>query len=456
MPLCRLGERQLRMKGKTISMAKRFPGNGEDGAEDEPLPGRLMGLAGLLRAWRAAASHRLGRAVTQRELGEACGRSERWYRMLESGAHTRLKRDQCDVLSELLLLGRDEQQALVLYSTGGAGSVTPAPGYDSPTRRALQALLDQQMPNPTWLLDAHWNVIGYNEAMASWCPWVMEPGANLLRWALLSEEARTTFVDWSKHAVEYLAMLRFSLLQYPQNAELGALLADVTKDPELAHLWETRSEVTEARGAFYYRVSLPAHNYEIVELESQTLFPAALPDCRLVILNWIQRDDSDGDTGSATRPAVEEARSQPSASPLPGQVTAGTADEAAKYAGPGAVALPILSELIGTGCQLTYSPTNRTVIWATPQHDGRWDVAEVNPYTVVVRMPQAIHVEGATAEYKLLTRAVLPAEPADAVQRIREMTAQLRRRIGILEEIHRDELEADRSLPYGWNPVDDD
>ncbi|PJN32200.1 transcriptional regulator [Streptomyces sp. CB02959] len=369
--------------------------------------------------------------------------------MLESGAHTRLKRDQCDVLSELLLLGRDEQQALVLYSTGGAGSVTPAPGYDSPTRRALQALLDQQMPNPTWLLDAHWNVIGYNEAMASWCPWVMEPGANLLRWALLSEEARTTFVDWSKHAVEYLAMLRFSLLQYPQNAELGALLADVTKDPELAHLWETRSEVTEARGAFYYRVSLPAHNYEIVELESQTLFPAALPDCRLVILNWIQRDDSDGDTGSATRPAVEEARSQPSASPLPGQVTASTADEAAKYAGPGAVVLPILSELISTGCQLTYSPTNRTVIWATPQHDGRWDVAEVNPYTVVVRMPQAIHVEGATAEYKLLTRAVLPAEPADAVQRIREMTAQLRRRIGILEEIHRDEWEADRSLPYG-------
>ncbi|MFF0630571.1 hypothetical protein ACFYU2_44255, partial [Streptomyces sp. NPDC004296] len=183
---------------------------------------------------------------------------------------------------------------------------------------------------------------------------------------------------------------------------MGGLAGLVTAG-QMAQAYETRSEVTEARGAFYYRVSLPAHNYEIVELESQTLFPAALPDCRLVILNWIQRDDSDGDTGSATRPAVEEARSQPSASPLPGQVTAGTADEAAKYAGPGAVPLPILSELIGTGCQLTYSPTNRTVIWATPQHDGRWDVAEVNPYTVVVRMPQAIHVEGATAEYKLLT-----------------------------------------------------
>ncbi|MFF4285625.1 hypothetical protein ACFY0R_09895 [Streptomyces sp. NPDC001633] len=417
-------------------------------ADVESRPGQLMGLAGLLRAWRAAASQRLGRQITQKEIGIGAGRSERWYRLLESGANVRLERQHCEFIGEKLLLGRDELQALIFYSIGGAISAGVAPGFESPTRRALQDLLDQQMPNPTWLLDARWNVIGYNEAMKSWCPWVMESGANLLRWGLLSEEARKTFVDWPKHAVEYLAMLRFSMLRYPQDPELGALLADITKDPYLANLWETRSEVTEARENFYYRVSLPEHDFKVVELESQTLFPASLPECRIVIMHWLPGDESEGTAGPAARPVVAEARSQHSAQPLPGQVTAPTAAQAAAYAGDGAVPLPIFSELHGAGCQLTYAPSTRTVIWATPQEDGRWDVAEVSPYTVIVRAPQVIYVEGASEEYKLLARAVLPRDPAGAIQRIQSMTAHLRRRIELLEEVHGELWEANpQSFP---------
>lgn len=425
-------------------------GAGSDAADADEMArsGQVLGLAGLLRAWRKAASQRLGQPITQKEIGEGAGRSERWYRQLESGVSVRLERQHCEYIGKKLLLGRDELQALIFYSMGGAVAAGSTPGFESPTRRALQVLLDQQMPNPTWLLDARWNVIGYNEAMKSWCPWVMEPGANLLRWGLLSDEARTTFVDWPKHAVEYLAMLRFSMLRYPQDPELGVLLADITKDPFLADLWETRSEVTEARENFYYRVSLPEHDFRVVELESQTLFPASLPECRIVIMHWLPGDDSESTAGPAARPVVTEARSQHSAQPLPGQVTAPSAAEAASYAGDGAVPLPILSELLGAGCQLTYGPTTRTVIWATPQEDSRWDVAEVSPYTVIVRAPQVIYVEGASEEYKLLARAVLPRDPADAVQRIQSITTHLRRRIELLEEVHGELWEADpRSFP---------
>ncbi|MGG7569239.1 helix-turn-helix transcriptional regulator [Streptomyces sirii] len=420
-------------------------------------PAQLMGLAGLLRAWRAVASERLGQQITQQDVADACARSVRWYRDLESGATTRLSREQCEAIGKLFTLGRDELQALLLYSMGGAVAAVPAPAFDTPTRRAVQALLDQQ-PNPTWLLDSKWNIVGYNDPMKTWCPWVMDPGANLMRWSLLSDEAKTVFVDWNKHALEWLAMLRFSVLQHPQDAEIGALVAEIINgDAHLRRLWEERCDVTEAREAFYYRVSLPAHNFEIVELESQTLFPAALPDCRMVIMTWLHADNSKTQA-TETSGRVPESRelSGRSNGQLPGQISVATAAEAASYAGESAVALPILSELMGHGCRLTYGPSTRTVIWATRQDDGRWDVAEVNPYTVIVRMPQAIHVKGASEEYKLLTRALLPIDSNDAVQRVQEMTAQLRRRIEVLEEIHRDEWETNRErVPYTWHPVDE-
>ncbi|GFE25734.1 hypothetical protein Sliba_61870 [Streptomyces nigrescens] len=418
-------------------------------------PAQLMGLAGLLRAWRAVASERLGRQVTQQDVADACERSVRWYRDLEAGANTRLTREQCEAIGKLFLLGRDELQALLLYSMGGAVAAGPAPAFDTPTRRAVQALLDQQT-NPAWLLDSKWNIIGYNDPMKTWCPWVMDPRANLMRWSLLSDEAKTVFVDWNKHAIEWLAMLRFSALQHPQDAEIGALVAEIINgDAHLRRLWEERCDVTEAREAFYYRVSLPNHNFEIIELESQTLFPAALPDCRMVIMSPLNDCDAATDaSGQDMRGGEPSGRS--SNGLLPGQISVTTPAEAAEYAGEGAIALPILSELMGHGCRLTYGPSTRTVIWATRQDDGRWDVAEVNPYTVIVRMPQAIHVKGASEEYKLLTRALLPIDSRDAVQRTQEMTAQLRRRIEVLEEIHRDEWETHRDrVPYTWHPVDE-
>ncbi|MGV4927624.1 helix-turn-helix transcriptional regulator (plasmid) [Streptomyces sp. BHT-5-2] len=426
--------------------------NPEDGAA--PTPGQLMGLAGLLRAWRAVASERLGRQITQQDVAGACERSVRWYRDLEAGANTRLTREQCEAIGQLFLLGRDELQALLLYSMGGAVTAGPAPDFDTPTRRAVQALLDQQT-NPAWLLDSKWNIIGYNDPMKTWCPWVMEPGANLLLWGLLSDEAKTVFVDWNKHAIEWLAMLRFSALRHPQDAEIGALVTKIINgDAHLRRLWKERCDVTEGREPYYYRVSLPTHRFEIVELESQTLFPAALPDCRMVIMTPLNDDATSDAPGQDPRSGEQSGRS--SNGLLPGQISVATPTEAATYAGEGAVELPILSELMGHGCRLTYGPSTRTVIWATPQADGRWDVAEVNPYTVIVRMPQAIHVKGASEEYKLLTRALLPVDSADAVQRIQEMTAQLRRRIEVLEDIHRDEWETNRDrVPYTWHPIDE-
>ncbi|WP_435244394.1 helix-turn-helix transcriptional regulator [Streptomyces sioyaensis] len=427
-------------------------------------PGQLMGLAGLLRAWRAAASERLGKPLTQKDVASALQRSTRWYRDLENGATVRLDRQLCEGLGKVLMLGRDELQALVLYGHGGA-IASPSPAGDTPTRRALQLLIDKQMPSPTYLTDATWNVIGYNAAMAEWWPWVLEDNPNLMRWALLSREARTQFHDWARHAAEYIKLIKFAIPRHPDNPELAQLITELRKDDEVRQIWDSSTDIAENRDGATYRMTLPALNWETAELVSHVLYPASLPDCRLTVITWTRGEDGaeacGTDAGHPLAPLptasdADQALRRRIAHRLSQHISVASADEAMALAGDDRVELPILSKFIGHECLLAYSPATRTVIWATRQDDGRWGIAEVEPYTIVVRMPQAIHVDGAKGEYKVLTRAILPADSTEAVERIQGLVAQLRRRIEVLEEIHRDEYQADpKNVPYIWHPIDE-
>ncbi|MFD7323918.1 helix-turn-helix transcriptional regulator [Streptomyces sp. NPDC059875] len=427
-------------------------------------PGQLMGLAGLLRAWRAVASEKLGRTITQKDVADAVKRSTRWYRDLENGATVRLDRQLCEGIAQVLMLGRDELHALVLYGHGG-GISGPTPAGDTPTRRALQLLIDKQMPSPTYLTDATWNVIGYNAAMAEWWPWVLEEKPNLMRWALLSREARTQFHDWARHAAEYIKLIKFAIPRHPDNKELGQLITELRGDPDVRAIWDASTEIAENRDGHIFRMTLPALGWETAEVVSHVLYPASLPDCRLTVITWTRGEDGAETYGSdaghplAPLPAGTQADREIRtriARRLSRQVSVASLDDAMALAGEDRIELPILSRVVSPECRLAYSPSTRTVVWATQQDDGHWGIAEVEPYTLIVRMPQAIHVEAASAEYKVLVRAILPADSSDAVERIQTLVAQLRRRVEVLEEIHRDEHEADpQNIPYTWHPVDE-
>ncbi|WSN31114.1 helix-turn-helix transcriptional regulator [Streptomyces uncialis] len=432
-----------------------------------PRPGQVMGLGGLLRAWRTTASARLGRPLTQQEAAEAIGRSERWYRNLENGATAKwLDRKQCEALADTLQLGRDERHALLLHNNGGSLDIRSRE-LDDRLRSALGLLIDKQMPSPTYLCDSNWNILGYNQAMAEWWPWVMEPGANLMRWTLTSAEARRQFHDWGRHAVAYVRLLRFALAGRGDSAELVQLIGDVCKDPEVRHIWETCSDVLENRDGHAYRLSLPAFDWEPVEVVSHILYPASLPDCRLVVMTWVQDDDerdlleaaatAENPTpkGKGSAGSGATARRRLLTRKLTDRLVVSTEEEAVALAGDGGRALPVLSRMVGPDCRLTLSPRTQTVIWATLEDDGRWGVAEVDAYTVAVRLPQASALPEAHPEVKALSRAVLPLEPADAVDRIQALVSQLKARVDLLEEIHRDLWETDRTLPRAWHPVDE-
>ncbi|MZD10403.1 helix-turn-helix domain-containing protein [Streptomyces sp. SID5785] len=259
-------------------------------AHSAPPPGELMGLAGLLRAWREAAGRKKGlqRQLTQDEVADAIQRSVRWYRSLESGATPRLERQTLDALSEVLALERDERQALHLYALGGSLPAASPPHVDSPALRDLLLLVDQVMPSPAYLCDANWNIVGYNAAMTEWWPWVSAPQANLMRWALLSAESRQQYVDWPRHAAEYLALLRFAAFERPHDHQLAELLNEIRNDPDCRRIWESGNEVAESRDSHHYWLSLPRNGFDTIEVVSHVLHPGSLPGCRLVVVTWLQ------------------------------------------------------------------------------------------------------------------------------------------------------------------------
>ncbi|MGW7304408.1 helix-turn-helix transcriptional regulator [Streptomyces sp. NPDC054835] len=456
------------------------PGNGASeesvaqsagGAREErdPWAGQVMGFAGQLKTWRKAAGHRRGRRVTQEECATAVARSERWWRALERGdGRNRLDRGQCDSLAELLLLDRDEYIALLLYNNLTIAADASS-NVDPRVRSGLRLLIDKQMPAPTYLCDAHWNILGFNPAMAEWWPWVLEPGANLMRWALTAPEARVQYHDWERHASEYVRMLKFALARGSDSAELIELIGDVCKNEDVRRVWETTNELTENRDGHIFRMSIPAMDWEPIDVVSHVLYPAALPDCRMVVITWWANEDGEEearDVDTALGAVGEEPQPQQPEPPtaaarrriahaITGRISVSTAEEAAALAGADAVPLPVLSRLMGDSCQLTLSPSAQSVIWAVKEEDGAWSVSEVSVYTAIVKLPHAATEPEARAEMKTLVRANLPADAEEASDRIQELLPQLRNRIHFLEQIGRDLYEQDPTLPYIWDPTDE-
>jgi transcriptional regulator with XRE-family HTH domain len=263
-----------------------------------PQAEELMGLAGLLRAWRTVAGERtgLGKPLSQAEVAHAAGMSERWYRELERGATPRLNRDTIDRLAAALLLGGDEKVTLYHYTLGSAPLTRSSPLGDSPARSALQ------------LNDAAWNIVGHNQAMADWLPWVLEPGANLMRWVLCSAEGREQLIGWDGHARIYLAMIRQALARFPNDLALTALLSEVLEDPDCRRFWNEGPNFMTHRDGHHFRLNIPRFAPGEIDVVSQVLVPASYPDLRFVVISWLGSEHEPQGSRPAPLPGPRQGR----------------------------------------------------------------------------------------------------------------------------------------------------
>ncbi|MFE0464712.1 helix-turn-helix domain-containing protein [Kitasatospora sp. NPDC058965] len=252
----------------------------------ETAPGALE-LCQLLRVWRADAGVKLRRekALPQKEVAARIGVSERWYRGLESGDPVSLSSDILGRISQVLALGPDERMVLYSRAIDGAGLALADEDGEAEGQLALLQLVTAQTQFPAYLTDGSWNILGYNALMAQWFPWVLEPGANLMRWALADPQARDQLMDWQEHAEVYLAMLRFAVTTgSPGQEAIGALLQDLLRDPDCRRIWARESKFVAFRQGHRYRLRLPHVSSEQITVTSRVLLPAYHHRLRCVML----------------------------------------------------------------------------------------------------------------------------------------------------------------------------
>ncbi|MEU5000852.1 helix-turn-helix transcriptional regulator [Streptomyces sp. NPDC021622] len=242
-------------------------------------------LSSLLRAWRAEAGMKNGRRkpLPQKEVAARMGVSERWYRSLETGTQMSLSHETLTSLADALELGPHERAALFWNALS---EIVDKGGQEHAEIKMdrLKEFVSAQSRFPAYLIDHSWNVIGYNDKMAEWFPWVRTKGANLMRWVLESPESREQIVDWPAHATLYLAQLRFALVGYPDDPILNDLLTSALRSPECRDLWDSGPRIIAFRQGGEFRLSLPAISASELIVTSQVLLPAYCSRVRFVTL----------------------------------------------------------------------------------------------------------------------------------------------------------------------------
>ncbi|WP_434096346.1 helix-turn-helix transcriptional regulator [Streptomyces mobaraensis] len=408
-----------------------------------------MGFGAMLKRWRKAAG------LTQPPTARALGIGVRTYRNIERGATPRFTQAQCDSLAEVLKLDQEERHALLLHNVG-TYLRAPSEGRQE-VQPALRLLIDRQMPSPTYLCDRNWNILAYNQAMAELWPWVMEPRANLIRWALTTAEGRATYHDWHKHATVFVRMLRFALTTHGEDADLLELIEDVRKNPDVQYIWESDDDLVEHRDGHVFLATVPTLGWKTIEIVSHVAYPAVMPDCKFVVMTWVEAE-SDGQRdalGGARNAWADEthnsardrdraqerivgAERRRAADVRTARTVVESAEQAAARAGEGGVPLPALSRLVASDCRLTLSPTRRDVVWAVEEVPGEWGVTRVSPATVIARVPRGALSAEARAELKALTRITLPSPGQAAVSRIEQLLTELDEEQRLLREIRED------------------
>ncbi|MFI5993982.1 helix-turn-helix domain-containing protein [Streptomyces sp. NPDC051362] len=263
-------------------------------------------LSELLRSWRGRSDPRAfpGLAVpgrrsvglSQREVARLTGVSERWYSSLERGNEANYSADFLDRLSSVLQLSRAERRALYLRAIGRppALAAVPEAGSVAEIDEVLQQFLDNQSPNPAYVSDLAWNVIGHNEPLREWFPWAAHQ-ANLVRWAFLSQEAREQLVNWREDwARPYLGQIRYARAHYPESEALLRLERDILAgSPDAQEMWGRR-EVYEHPDGDLRKLKLPYHRGQEVPVRIIALRPMRSDRIRVIVLMEAAGDIANG------------------------------------------------------------------------------------------------------------------------------------------------------------------
>ncbi|MCE6993320.1 helix-turn-helix transcriptional regulator [Saccharothrix sp. S26] len=269
--------------------------------------GRALG--GFLRARRgrvtpehvglAAGRRRRVRGLRREELAQLAGISVDYYVRLEQGRATQPSAEVLDALARALHLDAAERQHLATLAAAGRGTA-PQARVSPLLRRVLAAVGDF----PALATNHRLDVVAWNDLGAELFGGLGDPGRrdrNNARFLFLDEASRSVFPDWDARAADAVGQLRVSAGRYPDDADLTALITELSaRSAEFRRIWAGGEVVMCAAGT--KRVRHPVVG--TLTLDYETLHVPASPGETGVVVHVFSAEEGSEEAAALARLAA--------------------------------------------------------------------------------------------------------------------------------------------------------
>ncbi|MFE2108372.1 helix-turn-helix domain-containing protein [Kitasatospora sp. NPDC059463] len=200
------------------------------------------------RVGLAGGGRRRVRGLRREELAQLAGISVDYYVRLEQGRSTQPSQEVLAALARTLGLDEAERRHLDTLACGRRVP-PPTPRVGPVLRRMLDAL---GADLPAFVTDHRLDVVAWNALGAELLGGAGDPARrdrNQARFLFRDAAARTVHPDWPARAAEAVGQLRVASGTWPDDAELTALIAELSAaSVEFRRIWESGEVVMCAAG----------------------------------------------------------------------------------------------------------------------------------------------------------------------------------------------------------------
>ncbi|WP_043265345.1 helix-turn-helix transcriptional regulator [Streptomyces sp. CT34] len=176
--------------------------------------------------------------LRREEVAQLSGVSVTWYTWLEQARDISVSRQVLTSLARALMLSSVELRHLFALAGERPPEQPPVRGPGP----ALQRLVDALAPHPAYLLDANWDLVGWNSAEAGLIgdPGELAPDERNLLWLVFTDPAmRTLLADWEGQARDLVAQFRADARERFDDPRFDRLTRELRRvSPEFSEWWQ--------------------------------------------------------------------------------------------------------------------------------------------------------------------------------------------------------------------------
>lgn len=255
------------------------------------MPPHAQTLGQFLRARRdrsrpedfglAGGHRRRAPGLRREEVAVLCGISPTWYTWIEQGRTSAISVATLGALARGLRLSQAERT--YLFELASRADPAP-PRSEEPDPHRLAGLI-AALSTPAYVLDRHWDAIGWNAAAAElfedWLGGTHSGGRNLLRYVFLHPRAPAFIVDWPERARRLVAEYRADTAAWHDDPVRRALVDELSwQSAPFDSAWRLQDVL--AREGGLRRFQHPRHG--LCRYEQFTLRVAQRAELKLTVL----------------------------------------------------------------------------------------------------------------------------------------------------------------------------